>query len=190
MLHLTEEVIAVNPANYSAWWGNSCISAFNFPRVRKCYPENVTPRFFLPKMFNPLLTAQACSSWSHGAPGFLGEWGAGVHWAAAWEQSQELSDLVGVWPSYEALAQYPLLPLRHHRRLMAKKIGSGSEEFRVTAEILKEDSKNYHAWGHRQWAVKEFGTWQSELAFVATMLKEDLRNNSAWTQRYVDMRYS
>ena len=51
-------------------------------------------------------------------------------------------------------------------------------------DILREDSKNYHAWGHRQWVLKTYSSWEGELDFVARLLRQDVRNNSAWNQRY------
>lgn len=33
---------------------------------------------------------------------------------------------------------------RYHRRAVVEKIGDGSAELELTAEILKEDAKNYH----------------------------------------------
>jgi len=51
-------------------------------------------------------------------------------------------------------------------------------------DILEEDSKNYHAWGHRQWVLKTFSSWEGELDFTARLLRQDVRNNSAWNQRY------
>ena len=64
-----------------------------------------------------------------------------------------------------------------------------SEEMNFIASIIKEDNKNYHAWGYRQWALGHFSKdfpalWEQELTFVDTLIESDLRNNSAWNQRY------
>ncbi|CAI5511458.1 unnamed protein product [Closterium sp. Naga37s-1] len=57
------------------------------------------------------------------------------------------------------------------------------EEFRFCEEALLGDSKNYHAWCHRQWVAREFDTWHGELAFCERLLDDDVRNNSAWNHR-------
>ena len=63
-------------------------------------------------------------------------------------------------------------------------LGDPSKELDFTAEILKKDAKNYHAWQHRQEIIRDFNFWEGELSFVSHLLEEDLRNNSAWNQRY------
>lgn len=81
-----------------------------------------------------------------------------------------------------------------------------SKELEFTDDILRDDSKNYHAWQHRcaifhfecnttghskqslafrQWVVENFQLWgESELDYCARLLEEDQRNNSAWNYRY------
>ena len=39
-------------------------------------------------------------------------------------------------------------------------------------QVLEEDAKNYHAWGHRQWVLKKFALWDQELAFVEKLLQQ------------------
>ena len=61
------------------------------------------------------------------------------------------------------------------------------EEMDFVASIIREDNKNYHAWGYRQWALAHFSKdfpafWDEELTFVNTLIESDLRNNSAWNQ--------
>lgn len=61
------------------------------------------------------------------------------------------------------------------------------EEMDFIASIIREDNKNYHAWGYRQWALAHFSKdfpafWDEELTFVNTLIESDLRNNSAWNQ--------
>lgn len=46
--------------------------------------------------------------------------------------------------------------LRHHRKTIVEWIGSPGEELELTAELLKDDAKNYHAWQHRQWVMSFF----------------------------------
>ena len=62
--------------------------------------------------------------------------------------------------------------------------GDPSQELSLTAAVLKEDSKNYHAWQHRQWVVSNYSLWDGELEYVDQLLGQDLRNNSAWNHRY------
>jgi len=65
-------------------------------------------------------------------------------------------------------------------------------EMEYVADVLAEDSKNYHAWSHRQWilsTVNETMIWKTELIFVNTLIKEDIRNNSAWNQRWFASHY-
>jgi protein farnesyltransferase/geranylgeranyltransferase type-1 subunit alpha len=59
----------------------------------------------------------------------------------------------------------------------------------ATAETLRVDGKNYHAWAHRQWALNRFKAWSRELPFVDSELAKDVRNNSAWNQRYCTIRH-
>ena len=69
-----------------------------------------------------------------------------------------------------------------HRRACVAALHDASEELGFIATVLREDSKNYHAWGHRQWVLKTFALWEGELAFTDALLQEDLRNNSAWVR--------
>ena len=82
---------------------------------------------------------------------------------------------------------------RYHRRAIVTRIGSGASELAFTADILEQDSKNYHAWQHRlvrggvrycselrsQWAIQQFdlfATLGSEgFAFVDALLTSDVR---------------
>ena len=59
-----------------------------------------------------------------------------------------------------------------------------SNELEFTKRILRNDSKNYHAWQHRQWVISEFDLWNGELEYTNQLIEEDVRNNSAWNQRY------
>lgn len=43
---------------------------------------------------------------------------------------------------------------RYHRQKLVEWCGDPSQELVVTAQILAEDAKNYHAWQHRQWVIK------------------------------------
>lgn len=73
---------------------------------------------------------------------------------------------------------------RYHRQKLVELLGDPSEELVVTRDVLREDSKNYHAWQHRQWAMATYQRWEGELEFVEQLIGEDVRNNSAWNQRY------
>ena len=67
---------------------------------------------------------------------------------------------------------------------MVELLGDPAEELVVTEKVIREDSKNYHAWQHRQWVLATYGRWEGELEFVERLISEDVRNNSAWNQRY------
>lgn len=43
---------------------------------------------------------------------------------------------------------------RYHRQKLVEWSGDFSKELVLTAQVLNEDAKNYHAWQHRQWVVK------------------------------------
>ena len=65
-----------------------------------------------------------------------------------------------------------------------------SGRYLEVAEVLAEDAKNYHAWGHRQWVLKHFSLWEGELEYIDTLLAQDVRNNSAWNQRYYVLKHT
>lgn len=72
-----------------------------------------------------------------------------------------------------------------HRRNIVEKLKDPSDELTFTQNILKRDSKNYHAWQYRQWAIKHFSLWsRAEFDYVEHLVDQDVRNNSAWNQRY------
>ena len=74
--------------------------------------------------------------------------------------------------------------IRYHRQKIIEWTKDPSKELKLTALVLGDDAKNYHAWQHRQWVIKTYKLWEGELDYVDQLLKEDLRNNSAWNQRY------
>ena len=43
---------------------------------------------------------------------------------------------------------------RYHRQKLVEWTRDASKELDLTADVLKEDAKNYHAWQHRQWVIK------------------------------------
>ena len=43
---------------------------------------------------------------------------------------------------------------RYHRQKLVEWTKDPSKELDLTALVLKEDAKNYHAWQHRQWVIK------------------------------------
>ncbi len=43
---------------------------------------------------------------------------------------------------------------RYHRQKLVTWCGDHSQELGLTAQVLSEDGKNYHAWQHRQWVIK------------------------------------
>ncbi|CAH0391566.1 unnamed protein product [Bemisia tabaci] len=74
----------------------------------------------------------------------------------------------------------------HHCQKILEWIGEPMDILEFIEEVLKQDSKNYHAWQLRQWVLLHFkfsGTAE-EIAFVSKMIEDDVRNNSAWNHRY------
>ena len=43
---------------------------------------------------------------------------------------------------------------RYHRQKLVEWTNDASKELELTASVLKDDAKNYHAWQHRQWVIK------------------------------------
>ena len=43
---------------------------------------------------------------------------------------------------------------RYHRQKLVEWCGDPSQELVLTARVLAEDAKNYHAWQHRQWVIQ------------------------------------
>ena len=79
----------------------------------------------------------------------------------------------------------PPPPARNHRRWLVQRVRDASRELTLTAEVLEDDAKNYHAWQHRAWVVDAFGLHAGEAAFTASLIGRDARNNSAWHHRWV-----
>ena len=50
-------------------------------------------------------------------------------------------------------------PARYHRQKLVEWSQDPSRELEVTAQVLANDAKNYHAWQHRQWAMKVSGRY-------------------------------
>ncbi|TDL18725.1 protein prenylyltransferase [Rickenella mellea] len=60
-------------------------------------------------------------------------------------------------------------------------------ELTFITSALRTDAKNYHTWAYRQWVLSHFSRpelWSGEISFVESMLDEDVRNNSAWHHRF------
>ncbi|CAL1699215.1 unnamed protein product [Somion occarium] len=60
-------------------------------------------------------------------------------------------------------------------------------ELAFITRVLMVDAKNYHTWSYRQWLLAFFDDvhlWEGELGFVERLLEEDVRNNSAWHHRF------
>ncbi len=47
---------------------------------------------------------------------------------------------------------------RYHRQKLVEWCGDFALELALTAQVMAEDAKNYHAWQHRQWVVKVRGS--------------------------------
>lgn len=79
---------------------------------------------------------------------------------------------------------------RHHRRILVDSTSDFSRELKFTEEILRGDSKNYHAWQHRIWVVEKFDLFSNdEIDYCTRLITEDVRNNSAWNYRYFIVRF-
>ncbi|VDM83986.1 unnamed protein product, partial [Strongylus vulgaris] len=80
------------------------------------------------------------------------------------------------------------------RRCVVEWIGASvaENELTFTAQVIEDESKNYHAWQYRQWILRHFvfkgdnveRAIEKELSFTSKLLFEDPRNNSAWNNRY------
>ena len=73
------------------------------------------------------------------------------------------------WPCRHPSLKPPCDPrpqVWFHRRSCVEQLGEADKEMEFLEEILEEDAKNYHAWGHRQWVLRTFSLWSNELAFV------------------------
>lgn len=89
-----------------------------------------------------------------------------------------------------------------------------AKELAFTAEIFRDDAKNYHTWAYRAWLISHFGIssslspttdaddgiaaatasaassyideiWHAELGFTTDLIGQDARNNSAWNHRWL-----
>ena len=47
-----------------------------------------------------------------------------------------------------------VLVCRYHRQKLVEWSKDPLHELELTAQVLREDAKNYHAWQHRQWVIK------------------------------------
>lgn len=89
-----------------------------------------------------------------------------------------------VFNTYLTRSIHQLFQVWRHRQIMVEWLGEPGEELELTALILSQDAKNYHAWQHRQWVISTYSLFSKELEFVEGLISNDVRNNSAWTQRY------
>lgn len=48
--------------------------------------------------------------------------------------------------------------------------GCHDKHTQFVANVLEEDSKNYHAWSHRQWVLATYKLWDGELGTVPPCL--------------------
>ncbi|PWN40704.1 protein prenylyltransferase [Ceraceosorus guamensis] len=78
---------------------------------------------------------------------------------------------------------------QHRRQILTMQLRPDlSKELAFTAEIFKDDAKNYHTWAYRAWLVSHFGItriWNAELVFTSELIADDARNNSAWNHRWL-----
>ncbi|CAH8499582.1 unnamed protein product [Dicrocoelium dendriticum] len=87
------------------------------------------------------------------------------------------------WAVMQLVSAYPADSTNENKEVHTK-YGLGELEF--TADVISDDSKNYHAWQHRRWAVNYFKIPSThELQYTETLILEDVYNNSAWNHRFV-----
>lgn len=64
---------------------------------------------------------------------------------------------------------------RYHRQKLVEWCGDYSQELALTARVLSEDAKNYHAWQHRQWVISvslsHAGVCAAEIQYYVTANK-------------------
>lgn len=82
-----------------------------------------------------------------------------VHWRDNWGTAKELSSLVS-YPLFATHCEFiethqSMWSMdRYHRQKLVEWSKDPSQELQLTARVLSEDAKNYHAWQHRQWVIK------------------------------------
>ena len=196
MLELTERMIRLNPAHYTAWYVYprfflSSTNPFVFDRQYRyetllylLFPPPASP---LPSPNSSLVTPPSQQSALLTHPLISNEL------TLLDELSTRFLKTYQVW---------------HHRRLIVCLTGEWKRELECIAKVLdgwEGDAKNYHTWSYRQWILGYFGgagvpggvgcasesedtadsdVWSDELSFVDSMLSRDLRNNSVWHHRF------
>ena len=60
-----------------------------------------------------------------------------------------------------------------------------ADELRYSAEVARENPKNYQIWYHRRALVEKIGVKAAadELALISTALRDDAKNYHAWSNR-------
>lgn len=180
VLELTERMIRLNPAHYTAW----CV----------CPPLSLpTNSFVLHRQYRyETLLYQLFSSPNSSLTTTPSKKSALLAHPLISNELILLDEL-----STRFLKTYQVW---HHRRLIVCLTGEWKRELECTTRVLEGwegDAKNYHTWSYRQWLLGYFGgagvpgadtvdsdIWSNELSFVDSMLSRDLRNNSAWHHRF------
>lgn len=83
-------------------------------------------------------------------PGARNEVHCGYNWGTAKELSSLVSQQLCTAHTHESMWSMD----RYHRQKLVEWSKDPSQELELTARVLREDAKNYHAWQHRQWVVK------------------------------------
>ncbi|KAF8153149.1 hypothetical protein B0H34DRAFT_663021 [Crassisporium funariophilum] len=167
VLEITEAVIRLNPAHYSAW-------QYRYETLLTLLPtSSLTPAA-------PPQTEQAPAPAPAPAPP--------TQPAPLLTRELTLMDELAT----KFLKTYQVW---HHRRLLLLLSRTPRRELAfIRAGLVQVDAKNYHTWSYRQWVLARFGfggskegdedLWDGELDFVEEMLVKDVRNNSAWHHRF------
>lgn len=197
---LTALLVALNPADYTAWaWRYRCVAAAAAEEEAAAAETNA-----------PGAAASSAGAWSGCSADesqrrafllctVLTSLRAVI--AAELRYTERLAERSAknyqLWcvpasqPRAAASALCTYQPVRrNHRRLVAAlgvaRAGApavAARELAFTSAALGDDAKNYHAWAHRGWAVALGQLWAAELRATDALLRDDPRNNSAWNAR-------
>eukprot|EP01086_Lenisia_limosa_P004320 TRINITY_DN19485_c0_g1_i1.p1 TRINITY_DN19485_c0_g1~~TRINITY_DN19485_c0_g1_i1.p1 ORF type:complete len:343 (-),score=61.02 TRINITY_DN19485_c0_g1_i1:3-914(-) len=163
MLHLTEEVIAVNPANYSAW------------HVRREVMEHLGSSVSEELEYTELLLESNPKNYQiwHHRRLMAKKIGSGSEeFRVTAEILKEDSKNYHAWG---------------HRQWAVKEFGTWQSELAFVATMLKEDLRNNSAWTQRYFVITQgerqildLQTIQNEIEFALTYLKKAPNNECPW----------
>lgn len=163
VLELTERIIRMNPAHYSAW----CVPL----AAQKCPSHPPKPYAGRQYRYRTLIALDAPLD-------------AELRLMDAIAVNNMKT--YQVW-HHRRLLITQLTSARAGTAPAADPLDTASAELEFIARVLDVDTKNYHTWSYRQWLLAHFddaGLWLGELPYVDDLLRADVRNNSAWHHRY------